>query len=205
MGAAKDDDGVDTAIEDDAAQALSEAITDENKLGDDDSNATVADESAADTYVAEGAVAAMKYPNVTQELAVSMVKGKKIADTMGMNLSADAKSVAKDGPFTAKGCTDGCNACIAAEEDGTIHIQASIDAAEANITSAASASTSASLDGRRPGTTTTTVSMLEIPSPGESAASVIWVSAAMLAVGAVVLLTIKHQQMKSREGYVRVP
>merc|ERR1712070_639674 len=104
----------------------------------------------------------------------------------GFNISADESAVAsKD--VTPSSCEDGCNKCMAAEKDGTIDIQGAMTTAEA----------------AEPATTSAT--MMVIEPHDRSATAIVWLSGAMLVVGATILVGIKLQQRSARQGYTPVP
>merc|ERR1711998_175556 len=82
-------------------------------------------EAEADGYIADEAGMAMKYPEVTKDLAQSIEQGYDIAKRMGINITADETAVAHDSKNTTPAsCQDSCNKCIAAESAGTIEIAA---------------------------------------------------------------------------------
>ena len=125
-------------IEDDASQALAQAVTDDPALpglsygdsgsygsGSGSGSYAIAAEEDADGYVMEGAAVAEKDPKMTKELAQSIQQGYIFAKKMGFNISADESAVAAKAAasknVTPSSCEDGCNKCMAAEKDGTIN------------------------------------------------------------------------------------
>lgn len=191
-------------IEDDASQALAQAVTDDSALtglsygdsgsygsGSGSGSYAIAAEEDADGFVMEVAAVAEKDPKMTKELAQSIQQGYIFAKKMGFNISADESAVAAKAAasknVTPSSCEDGCTKCMAAEKDGTINIQGAMDTAEA----AAPA--------------TTTASMMVIEPHNRSAAAMVWLSGSMLLVGATILVGIKLQQRTARQGYAPVP